>query len=306
MNNNINTFFNFGKNYYYIIDTSYLVYLCASTSFKNYCFQEDIRKELLNPDFDPTIDPEFNIIFEQYFKNKIKSAFRQVTDSILNKPIKIFFARDCRRTNIWRREIFPEYKLQRDVADHSKDKFNTSKVFSYAYSVIIPNYCDDINGVILQNEVAEADDIIAVLSDYILSKNDNNHVIILSSDRDMVQLCNDKTHIITASGEIRDPSHEFRRMLKDDKLPDLTANDFLLFKILIGDKSDNIPNIKSQLGIKTALKYVLDKSHTQLRHLLSEDINIAKGFKRNKELISMKDIPNYIKESIIENIEQYF
>jgi 5'-3' exonuclease len=84
---------------------------------------------------------------------------------------------------------------------------------------------------------------------------------------------------------------------------EITNVDFLLFKIILGDKSDNIPSIKYRLGPKKAMEYVLDKSRSKLKLLLKEDTEIANGFKRNKLLISMNEIPKYISDLIIENFK---
>lgn len=302
----MNKLFDLSKNYYCIVDTSYIVFYCAASAFKDYVYQEDVLDSKLGPNFDPTIDPEFNFIFAKKFKSKIESSIKTIIPFFFNSA-KIIFSLDCPRKDIWRRQIFPEYKLTRDTSDHSKDKFNIGKVFAYAYSTVIPDFCNEVGGVTIKNPIAESDDVIAVLCKYILEKDKNNSIIILSSDRDMVQLYNDRVSIITCMNETRDPKKEIMALTKIKDLDcDITAADFLLFKILIGDGSDNIPSVKMRMGPKTAIKYVLDKSREELKKLLSEDVNIAKGFKRNKQLISMKEIPDYVTETIVENIDETF
>ena len=107
--------------------------------------------------------------------------------------------------------------------------------------------------------------------------------------------------------EVRTPKRELQILTRTENIKeDITASDFLLFKILIGDGADNIPSVKPRLGPKSALKYILDKSQTELKKLLKEDVNILKSFKRNKQMISMKSIPDYVKELILENIEESF
>lgn len=107
--------------------------------------------------------------------------------------------------------------------------------------------------------------------------------------------------------EVRTPKRELQILTRTENIKeDITAGDFLLFKILIGDGADNIPSVKPRLGPKSALKYILDKSQIELKKLLKEDVNILKSFKRNKQMISMKSIPDYVKELILENIEESF
>ena len=69
----------------------------------------------------------------------------------------------------------------------------------------------------------------------------------------------------------------------------------LLHKILIGDKSDNIPAIHKKLGPKTVLKYLENKD--ELKKKL-EDPEIFKIYNRNKILIDMDNIPDKYKENI--------
>lgn len=298
-----NVLFNLSNNYYYIIDTSFIIFCAASSAFKNYVYQEDILKSSFSPNFNPTLDPEFNYIFEKTFISKIENTIKQITPLSFNRK-NIIFSLDCPRKDIWRRQFFPEYKINRDTSNHSKDKFNIGDVFKYAHNILIPKYCDENDSKIISCTCAESDDIIAVLTKYLLNKDKNNNVIILSSDRDMVQLCNDRTIIVSSMNEVRDPKKEFMNLTKIKKLSnEITNVDFLLFKIILGDKSDNIPSIKYRLGPKKAMEYVLDKSRSKLKLLLKEDAEIANGFKRNKLLISMNEIPKYISDLIIENFK---
>ena len=74
-----------------------------------------------------------------------------------------------------------------------------------------------------------------------------------------------------------------------------------MWKIILGDKSDGIPNIKSQIGNKKAFKLLQNKD--ELKKLLTEDINIAKAFKRNKKLISLSEIPNEVESLILDELK---
>ena len=117
----------------------------------------------------------------------------------------------------------------------------------------------------------------------------------------MVQLHSDRTTIITSEGLIRKPKDELKHAIKEKIKEDISASDFLLWKIILGDKSDNIPNIKERIGNKSAWKLLQDKE--SLRNLLKDDINIAKAFKRNKKLISLSEIPESVENLIMEDLK---
>lgn len=292
----------FNRKYYFIVDTSYLIFCAAAVAFNNYCQQEDILDSKLGPDFNPTVDPEFNYLFEEILIRKIENQCRSGMPFIFKRS-NIIFAIDCPRSEIWRRSIFPEYKLTRDTADRSKDKFNIGTVFAFAYNHIIPKYCSETGAKIISSTGAESDDIIAVLSKWLIAKDSNNYVIILSNDRDMLQLHNDRISIIANDNTFRDPKQDLMHLTGLETLDDeITAEDFLLFKIIVGDKSDNIPSIKRRLGPKKALALILDKSREKLKDLLQDSV-IKNSFKRNKKLISMNLIPKEVTNLILENIE---
>jgi 5'-3' exonuclease len=271
------------------------------SAFKNYCYNFDIPNSDLNPEFDPTLDDEFCEIFMNTIKYSIMKPVQQIFP-LIDKS-KFIFCMDCPRKNIWRREFYPEYKIQRDLKDTSKDKFNINRMFRFAYEMILPNICEEYGALRIASNCAEGDDVIAVLTKYFLNETKDD-VIIISCDKDMVQLCSDRVTLITADGTIREPKKEIESALKCKFKSDveITANDFLLFKILIGDHADNIPNVKPGVGPKKAWKYVEDKK--LLKELLSEDITIANGFLRNKKLISMNEIPQDIHNLIIDEYKE--
>jgi len=301
-----NSLFDLSKNYSYIVDASYIIFCSAASAFKDYVYQSDILKSDLNKDFDPTIDPEFNDLFYKKFCRMVIGPVKQRVPFTYSKSNYIFTL-DCPRNNIWRRDVYPEYKLTRDAASHEKDQFNIKKVFQYAYNVIIPSFCDETGSIVIKSDYAESDDIIAVLCKKLQQESDDNYIIILSSDRDMVQLHSDRVMIVTAQNDLREPKKEIEKMINTKGIKeDITAEDFLLFKIIIGDGSDNIPGIKKRFGPKSAYKLIQDKSKESLKSLLKEDINILNSFKRNKKIISFKEIPAYIEEEILRNIDEAF
>ncbi len=285
------------SNTYYIVDLSYIIFFSGFSAFNNYKRNFDIRNVDLRPEFDPTLDEEFCALFYDSLIYNIKKPIQRINPfaNISN----IIFCTDCSRKNIWRREIYPDYKINRDLKDTTKDEFNFGKVFNYAKNIAIPGICDDFNCIKVSCDCAEGDDIIGILTNKLLL-DDNNKIIIISSDRDMIQLYQDRVTIVTVMGEIREPVIDINKLTKSN-LTKFSAADFLLFKILIGDGADNIPNIKNGIGPKKALNLVNNKE--QLKKLLLEDTIIRDSFIRNKKLISMNEIPNDVKNLILENYE---
>ena len=63
----------------------------------------------------------------------------------------------------------------------------------------------------------------------------------------------------------------------------------LFCKILMGDKSDNIPSIFAKCGIKTALKCYNDQEYFNQK--LKKE-NAEDNYERNKKLIDFNEIPS--------------
>lgn len=286
------------KSYICLIDTSYIVYYSSFAAWRAYSYRANIPKELMGSDFDPTMDQAFNRFFEKKFKSVLTEAPMKVYPFI--DKSKYIFCMDCPRKDIWRTDIYPQYKINRKT-QVANFEFNVGKVFEYAYNYLLPKVCDQFIAIKVQSKSAQGDDVIAVLAQKYV--NNGKDVIIMTRDRDMVQLVNDKITVITHDGTKREPRTELETLLKKKSINcQITNKDFLLFKIIVGDSSDDIPNIKEGIGPKRALELVTNKQ--KLKKLLTEDKIAAQSFVRNKKLIAMSEIPEEVKELILEVTRQ--
>ena len=149
----------------------------------------------------------------------------------------------------FRHERFPEYKAQRDAAP--EDLVTQMKLAREALAALrIP---------VLELKGWEADDVIATLARR--AKESGEEVVILSSDKDLLQLVGDGVSF----------HHTVRDKLLDEKtaeevygLPPERIRDFLA---ILGDSSDNIPGVKG-IGEKGAKELI--KAYGDLETILSK------------------------------------
>ena len=98
-------------------------------------------------------------------------------------------------------------------------------------------------------EGVEADDVIATLARRISGQTDDVNVRIISSDKDLTQVLNEKVELFDPSKGVRTPSDVF-------KFDGVEPHHVLDILSLMGDSVDNIPGIPG-IGPKTAAKLVL-------------------------------------------------
>lgn len=178
-------------------------------------------------------------------------------------PDICYFVRDGRPSD--RLEIFPEYKGNR-IKDFDESFSSQKKMIEE----IVRNHFPIIA---CQNKEVEADDLIACL---VLGQHKNDECVIISSDTDFIQLLQDHDCCV-----LYNPiSKKFRQP---------PEYDYLTWKALRGDSSDNIPGIP-RVGDKTAAK--LAENPQQLKEFLEKDLNHKKIYERNKELISFRSSPD--------------
>ena len=101
---------------------------------------------------------------------------------------------------------------------------------------------------ILTVEGAEADDVIAYTAEQVLS---DSEVIIMSTDKDFLHLVDDRVRVWSPTK---------KKLYNKDKLLEeygIPAHNFLMYRMIEGDKSDNIGGING-IGIKTLLNKDLE------------------------------------------------
>ena len=107
-------------------------------------------------------------------------------------------------------------------------------------------YLEQLPLTLISIDGTEADDVIAYISKQLLVK---SKIFIMSTDKDFLQLIDDRIFVWSPTKKI-----EYNRQKIFDEFGIFSEN-FLTYKILCGDKSDNIDGIKGA-GLKSVKKYI--------------------------------------------------
>lgn len=272
---------------YILIDASYFIFhrIHALYSWWRLSHPEEANLNMHE-------NEEFVDKFRTTFMDKISQLPKKLGIEKNIKPIFIV-GRDCPRENIWRLNIFPKYKGTRsDYKD--KKEFQPGHFFKLVYGENLFQkafeQCE-YSGYMLKHESLEADDCLAITARE-LQKNKFNIIYIITSDTDYLQLKTEQTHLINMQFKtVNTPKNSLGLPCKD-----------LLYKILVGDKSDNIPSTFPKCGPKTAKKYIDDVD------LLKEDLerkHCYEQYKLNKRLIDFNEIPQSMAQTIRTKLIEY-
>jgi 5'-3' exonuclease len=197
----------------------------------------------------------------------------------------------CDNKKYWRRDIFPYYKAHRKKARESSGH-DWGSIFE-----VLNKIRDELKNhspyKVLDIDTAEADDVIAVLA---TKYSATEKVMILSSDKDFAQL--------QKFPNVEQYSPILKKAIKEP-LPNVQLKQL----IIRGDKGDGIPNILSK--DETFAEGIRQKPITEAKIInwLNQDPSefctdeMLRNFKRNEMLIDLTQIPESLKQSIIDTYD---
>ena len=233
------------------------IVLCID--FNNVVFMSYYNKPLIN-------DKGMNVNAIQGFFYKLKSYLETFN------PEYVVLCNDISRNKTFRRKLYKPYKAQRKEADD--DIINQMKYVSHLSSLLgIP---------MINNEEYEADDVLGMISRLVSSSTDMDTVIV-SSDKDLYQLIDDRTYIMNPrNSEIIDLYY-----LEDNYK--MTPDQWIEMKMLQGDKGDNISGIPG-IGEITAIRLInefnnIDNIYKHLNSLKPKQANLLLEYKDSLDLM---------------------
>lgn len=234
---------------------------------------------------EPLSDPFLNEKFVDKFRKTFVENIEQIPKKlkIHKDPVKpvIIVGKDCKRENIWRNELFKDYKANR--SNNQEDGFMGGPFFKMAYEEQL--FQKGGAKLILHHPRLEADDCIALSVKYLIDKYIDCRIYIITSDRDYLQLNRENVNIINLS----------YKNLQDGKTSTGNPMHDLKIKILMGDTSDNIPSAFPKCGLKTAIKCIEDEDF--LKNKIGSNTIYQDQYLLNEKLIDFNKIPdNYVKE----------
>ena len=157
-------------------------------------------------------------------------------------PEQVIVVWEGKDSRLRRKTMYPEYKAKRKSdlpipkEDFYKQIDNLKELLYYfgMNNVDVPKF--------------EADDVIAVLSRHFAQE--RKKVLIVSTDGDMLQLINMWVEVYSPTKELLYNEGNFHSLVG------MALSDFVDFKCLVGDSSDNIPGVRG-IGEKGA-KSIID------------------------------------------------
>ena len=189
----------------------------------------------------------------------------------------------CDSGNVWRRQTFPNYKAGRKE-NREKSEHDWTMIFD-----ILSKVKDEIKTFlpykVIEVESVEADDIIAVLC-----RRTNEKVLILSGDKDFIQLHNDR---------IKQYNPVLNKFVGQGENPSL----YIREHILKGDRSDGIPNVLSDDNVFIEGRRQRPLSKKKIEAWCNEIVPTfneeeQKNYDRNKTLIDLSCVPKELEDKI--------
>jgi len=228
------------------------------------------------------------------------------------QPTRCIIVFDGKGGSKRRRKIFPDYKANRKVksrlnrhVDWSTSPANEQESMKMQMSRLI-EYLEQLPLTLISIDDIEADDTIAYITKQLLT---DSQILIMSTDKDFLQLADERIKVWSPTK---------KKLYNQSTIIDeygIHPSKFLLYRVLDGDKSDNIGGIRGA-GIKSIIKYIdpltkgdkfnlddlieyCEKSDKKIK-LLDSITNNRKLLYRNFLLMQLDevDIPNHCKLKI--------
>jgi len=196
----------------------------------------------------------------------------------------------CDSGNVWRRQAFPNYKAGRK-ANREKSEHDWTMIFDLL-SKVKNEIKQFLPYKVIEVETVEADDIIAVLC-----RRTNEKVLILSGDKDFIQLHNDR---------IKQYNPVLNKFVGQGENPSL----YIREHILKGDRSDGIPNVLSDDNVFIEGRRQRPLSKKKIEAWCNEIVPTfneeeQKNYDRNKTLIDLNCIPKELEDKINREFENF-
>ena len=206
------------------------------------------------------------------------------------KPSRCIIVFDGKHGSKRRQKIYPEYKATRKVKsrlnrnvdwgtapqdEEQSMKQQMGRLIEYLEQLPLTLVC--VDGI-------EADDTMAYVSQQILPDSD---IILMSTDKDFLQLVDDRVKVWSPT---KKKLYNKKAVFDDFGIP---AHNMLTYRILDGDKSDNINGVKGA-GVKTVQKFlprILDDEKFTAKDLLDfvensdSKIKLLENIKKSSNLI---------------------
>jgi len=194
--------------------------------------------------------------------------------------------------NTWRKEYFPYYKANRKKGREESDQ-DWNEIFRILH-LVKEEIRDNLPYKVIHMDGVEADDIIASLVLETQEFGKDEPVMIVSSDKDFIQLQKYKN--------VKQFSPIQKKMVTDDNPRTYAFN-----HIMRGDSGDGVPNVlsaddtfvseKSQTPLRQNRINEWLENSDNLRDIMPEEI--YRNYQRNKKLIDLTEIPEDIQTTII-------
>jgi len=272
------------KNRYALIDEANVIFrIFTSNVLAHRMCVKDMKKSQKDCVDDPTFMP--------YLRKRAKQAIEEIQYTQGVPWENMIFCREVKRSTLWRRDIYPQYKANRDEsqADSELDLGPIFKTVSEEFAIMQKER--KFKG--FRHERCEGDDVVYMIREHIKSNNKDATFIIVSNDSDFRQLVRDDTKQVSPLK---------KKAKKEKPLDALTPQQFLIAKILMGDKSDNIPQAVKRCGEKTAIKII---TKGLLDDKLKDDATRTQ-YELNKRLIDLSMIPTKIQQAFYERMKKEF
>ena len=224
---------------------------------------------------------------EDMVRHMILNSIRMYRTMFKEEYGEIVLAYDSR--HYWRRDIFPQYKMNRKKG-RDKDNFDWDSIFGLLnamkseFKEILPYKFVEVYG-------AEADDFIATLC----KEYQDQKTMIISGDKDFIQLQKYKN--------VSQYSPILKKMVNGHN-PDT----YIKTHILKGDSSDGVPNVLSpdHTFVEGLRQRPLSKKKIEawIKSETGMSDEVKRNYQRNHKLINLDNTPEDLQRSILDTFNE--